>query len=102
LRNFNAARLDQLRILRARCAYAALGVIHTAHYSLCGSPSQLLDRPAAATTHVQNREMLVDWNVLQPPIGHAGMGQVHHPYKNPAHPFCGLSDLIQHVKQQRS
>ena len=53
------------------------GVIDSINVPVGGHRRQLPQRPAAATAYVENREILLDANVHESPVGQLGVGLVH-------------------------
>ena len=62
----------------ARDCYAAFGIVDAVHHTASRDRGQLLNRPAATASDIQDLEATLDRRVSQTPVGHVfGMYAAH-------------------------
>src|SRR5215472_14986538 len=92
--DLHLAHIDPASIRSLACSDALLGMINAIDLPLRSTFRQLTERPASATTHIENCVVLLDGNVLQAPVGHLRMSRIHVPQNESTQPSCWLLTLI--------
>src|SRR5262249_43776087 len=72
------------------------GVGDAGELSVSGKRRPLVDRSASPAPRIQHRELFLDANMFEPPVGETGMARVHVPGDEAPEPTGRLAALAHH------